>query len=116
MTQQSHSFAFSGGFLEVCSGIVLLSWAMDVRPRQTGSQGETLLAGQKGTIWYQVYGKKIPFQIWSIQFFKLKQCTKEPHKKVREYRIKGQDMVHYKGAVKIVDEWLEDLEGITALK
>jgi hypothetical protein len=89
---------------------------MDVRPRQTGTQGESLLGGQKGTIWYQVYGTKIPFRIWSIQFFKLKKCTKEPGKMVREYRVKENDLVHYEGAVRIVRAWLKDLEGITALK
>ena len=89
---------------------------MDVRPRQTGTQGESLLGGQKGTIWYQVYGTKIPFRIWSIQFFKLKKRTKEPGKMVREYRIKENDLVHYESAVRIVRAWLQDLEGITALK
>lgn len=72
--------------------------------------------GQKGTIWYQVYGTKIPLRIWSIQFFKLKMCTKEPGKMVREYRVKENDMVHYEGAVKIVRKWLKELDGVTALK
>jgi hypothetical protein len=90
--------------------------SMDVRARQTGTQGEALLKGQKGTIWYQVYGTKIPFRIWSVEFFRLTKCTKEPGKFVREYRVRENDLVHYEGAVKIVRKWVKQLEGATALK
>lgn len=75
-----------------------------------------MLGGQKGTVWYQVYGTKIPFRVWSIQVFKLKKSTKEPGKTERDYRFKENDMVHHEAAVKIVRAWLKELKGITALK
>ena len=89
---------------------------MDMRYRQTGTQIETLLGGQKGTIHYRVNGFKIPFRITSIEFYKLKRCTTDAGKWVREYRIRENDLVHQEGAVKIVRKWFKEMEGVTALK
>ena len=89
---------------------------MDVRPRQTGTQIETLLKAKKETIHYQVRGFTIPFQITSIEFYRLKVSTSRPGKFEREYRIRENDLVHYEGAVTIVRRWLKDLDGVTALK
>lgn len=89
---------------------------MDVRPRQTGTQAETLFGGKKGTIHYRVNGTKIPFRIFSIELYRLKPCTKIAGKWVKETRYRENDMVHVRGAVKIVSAWLKELEGVTALK
>ena len=89
---------------------------MDVRQRQTGTQIDTLLKGKKGTIHYQVRGFKIPFRITSIEFFRLKPCTTEAGKWVREYRFRENDLVHQEGAVKLVRKWFKEMEGFTAIK
>ena len=89
---------------------------MKVRTRQTGTQIETLLKGQKGTMHYQVSGFKIPFRITSIEFFRLRPSTSRAGKYDREYRVRENDLMHCEGAVKIVRKWLKDLDGITALK
>jgi hypothetical protein len=89
---------------------------MDVRQRHTGTQIETLFGNKKGTIHYRVSGFKIPFRITSIEFFRLKPCTRRPGKYVREYRIRENDLVHYEGAVKIVRKWFKEMEGFTAIK
>jgi hypothetical protein len=89
---------------------------MDVRPRQTGTQIESLLKAKKETIHYQVRGFKIPFRITSIEFFRLNVSTSRPGKFEREYRIRENDLVHYEGAVKIVRKWLKELDGVTAVK
>ena len=89
---------------------------MHVRPRQTGTQIESLLKAKKGTIHYQINGFKIPFRITSIEFFRLTPSTSRPGTFEREHRIREKDLVHYDSAVKIVRKWLKELEGVTALK
>ncbi len=95
---------------------MIISAAMDVRQRQTGTQIDTLLKSKKGTIHYQVSGFKIPFRVTGIEFFRLKPCTKRAGKYVREYRIRENDLVHYEGAVKLVRKWFKEMDGITAIK
>ncbi len=90
--------------------------AMDVRPRQTGTQIENLLNAKKGTIYYQARGFKIPFRIRSIEFFRLKPSTSRPGRFEREYRIRENDLVHYEGAVKRVRKWFKEREGVTGLE